>query len=210
MLASPRDCGYCFQASECMTYHAALERGTTVSSGAPDLFNYVLRDISPLHLSYLRHWEGLLDLEEEAIMNRQIVWKTKKGYKNWNHGLIAESCTSAISNKDLNISKSSFHLVLKPRSDKDDILNMCKNLDIGVGDRVIVNGEKTGIIKSTIPDIEDMCIGHTQSYSPELHQQTKSIYGRAQEPRLATGTIIDITENTINLIVNEYPRRLME
>ena len=70
VLADARACSYCFQASECMSLHAALEGGSAGSSGAPDLFGFALRDVSQLHLDYLRHWESMIDHEEEAGRRR--------------------------------------------------------------------------------------------------------------------------------------------
>lgn len=70
VLADARACSYCFQASECMSLHAALEGGSAGSSGAPELFGFALRDVSQLHLDYLRHWESMIDREEEAARRR--------------------------------------------------------------------------------------------------------------------------------------------
>ena len=63
MLHAASECERCYQASECMAYHATHEHGTAASSHTPTLFDFVLRQVSPAHLSYLRHWEQLIDLE---------------------------------------------------------------------------------------------------------------------------------------------------
>ena len=57
MLHQPSDCERCYQASECMAYHSALESGTATSSKVHDLFNYALKGVSKSQIQYLTHWE---------------------------------------------------------------------------------------------------------------------------------------------------------
>jgi hypothetical protein len=66
MLHSAFDCQHCYQASECMAYHGALEGGTAASSGAGEVFTYALRGVTPKQLLYLKRWDELITLEANA------------------------------------------------------------------------------------------------------------------------------------------------
>ena len=57
MLYQSSDCERCYQASECMVLHAAVEAGNTDSSRVPELFKYALKGVSSSHIQYLTHWE---------------------------------------------------------------------------------------------------------------------------------------------------------
>ena len=57
MLQNTNDCERCYQAAECMAYHAALESGTSTSSKVQDLFNYSMKGISSDQINYLSHWD---------------------------------------------------------------------------------------------------------------------------------------------------------
>ena len=37
------ECQYCYQAAECLTYHAAIEGGNDVSSGVGNLFKHITK-----------------------------------------------------------------------------------------------------------------------------------------------------------------------
>ena len=69
------DCQRCYQASECMLNHAAIETGTSVSSGVAELFAYVTRGLSQSHYFYFKHWNHLVDLEAAAMSaSNQYFW----------------------------------------------------------------------------------------------------------------------------------------
>lgn len=65
------DCQYCYQASECMLYHAALEGGSSVTSGVSELYSYVLKGLTPSHLRYLKQWDDMMTLEAIAASTQQ-------------------------------------------------------------------------------------------------------------------------------------------
>ena len=76
MLRSEVNCESCFQAAECMIYHAAIESGDSISCGTPDLFVHSLRGFtSSEHIEYFKHWDHLLNLEAAtSISNQHLMW----------------------------------------------------------------------------------------------------------------------------------------
>lgn len=93
LLQSHFDCQYCYQAAECLIYHA-LEGGTAVSSGVKELFSYVLKGITPSQLSYFRHWDELLNLEALATAAPSHSWAASADKKRDKciAGLTFQSC----------------------------------------------------------------------------------------------------------------------
>lgn len=156
-------------------YHAALEGGHAATSQVPELFRYILRDVSPLHVSYIRHWEKLLDMEETATARHNSPWESSKGLT----GLKLEDCvsssTATIGNK--------YVIALRQSNPSVEFMNLTD------GTRVLVSIEKsvssttfqaesviitqpklpTGCHKNTsetlsTADVEDLCGGLTQVY----------------------------------------------
>ena len=65
-----------------MVLHAALEGGRAETSGAAAVFAHSLRGLSELHLSYLRYWDHLLDLEEAACSPaKEALWAQSSSAK---------------------------------------------------------------------------------------------------------------------------------
>lgn len=71
MLNKPHECGYCYQAAECMVHHAVMEGGSASTSGAPAVFAHSMRGLTEAHARYLRDWEELLTMEEMAATARK-------------------------------------------------------------------------------------------------------------------------------------------
>ena len=171
MLRNDRDCSGCFQASECILYHAALEDGTRSTSGAPQLFDDILSALNPLHLSYIKHWECLLDLEQAATKaTNNKIWSTSSEVRE-NRGdqcigglkLVSCIATSSSNPDGLAIDNEGIcaehHLILASTSigfplasDEsssmgnclDSSLTMverCKCVGISIGDRIVVSIE---------------------------------------------------------------------
>jgi len=82
MLHSVFDCQHCYQASECMVTHAALEGGTSTTSGVPELFSYILTSITAAQLRYFRHWDNLLTLEASASVSVNLPWASSHSGRN--------------------------------------------------------------------------------------------------------------------------------
>lgn len=75
MLRSRRDCERCFQVDECVLHHAAVENGTSDSSGLDELFTNKLSHLSELDLSYFKRWNRMIDLEQQyAEKNLRALW----------------------------------------------------------------------------------------------------------------------------------------
>jgi hypothetical protein len=67
MIKSSFECTYCYSASECMIYHSVLENGHAESSGIPMVYQYIMKGISPQHLTYFKKWDSLIDFEGSFI-----------------------------------------------------------------------------------------------------------------------------------------------
>jgi hypothetical protein len=68
LLRNPRECEFCFQAAECLAYHAATEAGDAQSSGVPALFTHLARGLrTPARRAYLKHWDHLLDMVSDLL-----------------------------------------------------------------------------------------------------------------------------------------------
>jgi hypothetical protein len=71
MIRRPNECQHCYQAAECVAHHATAEHGSAASSGVDELYQYLLRNTNSDHLSYLMHWNTLIDLEARATKTTQ-------------------------------------------------------------------------------------------------------------------------------------------
>lgn len=70
VIQSKSQCVYCFQAAECMTFHALLEKGDETTSGVPELFKYSLRGfLKQPQRDYFALWNRLLDLEASTSVS---------------------------------------------------------------------------------------------------------------------------------------------
>ena len=45
LLKRINDCEHCYQAAECLTYHAAIESGDATSSGVSELFKHIVKGL---------------------------------------------------------------------------------------------------------------------------------------------------------------------
>ncbi|DAZ96408.1 TPA: hypothetical protein N0F65_012489 [Lagenidium giganteum] len=75
MLRRRRDCERCFQQSECLLHHAAVENGSPESSGLDDLFQHKMGHLNDVDLAYFRHWNELIEHEQHhAEKNVRALW----------------------------------------------------------------------------------------------------------------------------------------
>ncbi|KAF0698075.1 Aste57867_11282 [Aphanomyces stellatus] len=70
LLKKTWDCENCFVSSECMLHHAAVERGSSLSSGVPELFEKITSHLSSREIKYFKKWIQLLDWESRANHNQ--------------------------------------------------------------------------------------------------------------------------------------------
>lgn len=62
------NCEGCFQAAECVTYHAAYEDPAVSQFGnIKDMYQFVMKGISAKHLQYFKYWEYIATMEATAI-----------------------------------------------------------------------------------------------------------------------------------------------
>ncbi|KAL6748261.1 hypothetical protein V8C86DRAFT_3115096 [Haematococcus lacustris] len=76
MLRNERQCGTCFAATYCALVHKALEGGDEASSGMrPQQWSGLTSHLGPSHGQFLRHWLGLVELEDSAAREgRSALW----------------------------------------------------------------------------------------------------------------------------------------
>ncbi|CAN0080366.1 unnamed protein product, partial [Ectocarpus fasciculatus] len=72
-----RECGMCFQNSECMLYHRAAEGGDAESSGLePGVFDSKVGHLSEAHLAFFSRWDRTIDLEAKiGEQVRRTMWQ---------------------------------------------------------------------------------------------------------------------------------------
>lgn len=237
MHSDQRECTYCFQAAECMTYKAIQDDGPTPPGVQTDLFDFSLRHISPLYLSYIRHWESMLALEEEEIDRDSSFWLRDvvdtEGKSSMQRLVLVSAHPTAV-NKDKknNESKSLFTVVLEDRVGR--LLDQCRS-NISVGDRVTISIEKEGKPRLSLPsssqndgtrkglytqttvsggDVEDLYGGSTQCYSTDAKLNFASDHGNhvfyACEPRVALGIVTQVDENRVTVETTDSVKRLVQ
>ncbi|TMW58507.1 hypothetical protein Poli38472_010066 [Pythium oligandrum] len=81
MLRRRNDCSRCFQVDECVLHHAAVEHGTSESSGLDTLFDEKVGHLEEADRAYFRRWHRLVDLEQQhAEKNLRALW-LQSGWK---------------------------------------------------------------------------------------------------------------------------------
>jgi hypothetical protein len=209
MLNNVQECTYCFQAAECMTYHAALDGGNATSSGAPEVFAHLLRRVTPFHVSYIKYWEELLDLEESACESSlHSLWTLPssekelraKGQGGCVGNLLATSCARAsptteeykIVFKKENESQL-FNFEVEDQRDESNVFS--------VGERVIISVEKS------VSD--DSPSSSSSSSSSTTDIENIGMNGISTEPNIAIGHVTEVTDISISLTVPTKPTRVL-
>lgn len=208
LIKSEFDCKYCYNASECLAMHAAIEDGTADSSGIPQQFQYVLKGISARHLQYLKHWDSLIDLELIATeSNARNLW-SQSGISREMSG---QKCLSSLEldaaamvSKDAN----TMEIKLKRCSDSAggmkwiSLLQELNKMQVMAGDRMLISLEKVSASAS---------VGVTPSGS------SRSSAGTPVEPmiqainsNICSGTIQEIQADYICIAVNHGARAIRE
>jgi len=214
MLKRSFECENCFQASECMVYHAALENGNAKTSGVSTLFSYVTKGLTVAHMTYLRHWDKLIDLESIAVTTiYNQIWTVpsavlENGFSGFKciGNLRIISCTKQTTSSD------GYSIILTP-------VNATSCIELGtfvVGEKVVLSIEyfcefETNVEKAVVVDIEDVC-----SFKGRPNTNRKSISFTkpwdvtSDEPHVATGVITSFENNEIYVTVSNEPRRLIQ
>ena len=225
MLRNASECEHCFQAAECMVYHASLEQGSDVTSGAPELFQYLTRSLSASHLSYLRHWEHLIDLEASATkcnLNLTVASSVREAeqqkcigglmFHSSNNWIKLEESVSPYcceSNISLVLAKYHHGSLATASTSSEDLLNQDKPMpNLSAGDKVNISLEilynESG--DSVLMDIEDVGNG-------EKLQLLRNKIGLwsidSTEPNIVSGQVTQVNIDTIIVAVGVLPIRLL-
>ena len=180
MLHESFTCERCFQAAECMIYHAALENGNATSSGAPSLFKYVMKsncnatgdNLNIIHTAYLRHFQNLLDIENNAttkasgtICNSTMQEQTQ--YSNmWSKLSIEREDKREACVGDLRLKDFPTNLAINVCAGNNDtnlivligrLITADKEPRIAIGDHVFVSVEHLRKDVDCLEDLEDLC-----------------------------------------------------
>lgn len=211
LLRDAHECQYCYQAAECVTYHASLENGNASTSGIPEIFQYVLRDVTSIQLRYYKHWDDLLNLEAAATQGDQGLLRNNKDQDKTLRQLRLQSC--------MQVGTSSAYSIVFVLSDRVDGVSDREETEglsglvtsLSAGDRVQISVEATmrGATRSLSTaamtsavgtgDIEDIGLHGFRSHSQSL---------MATEANLCAGMIETITATEVQVLVSEDPRRL--
>eukprot|EP01041_Mallomonas_annulata_P003657 gene3657-7285_t len=205
VLSSKDECERCFKASECMAYHAALEGGNGASAGSEGLFQFSLRGLHGRHLSYLRHWDQLLDLEAaaEADGRAQGIWHSSGEERE----AVGERCMGGLSMKTIGRGLDGFDVLLRRSSPPSSLSSSSStasdrtplpsedNDRLTIGDRVLVSLEPLlSGVTGDIGDIEDL--------SRSFNSVVKI------EPSVCSGTLTAISSTEVCVSVQRFPQRL--
>ena len=212
-----KECEYCYQAAECMIYHASVENGNAQSSGVPKLYNYIMQsnsgkleegNLSYVHMAYLRHFLNLLDIEDNATsgtMSYSSMHEKHRFAHLWSklsaeREMSGESCIGNLKLKDFpsnaacNVSQSGVlnTIVLMGsfknlRQATDSLVRTSLEANIAVGDRVFVSIEK--LRQESSDDLEDLC-GRVDNISSNRKSVGDLIFN--QLSNVCSGCIISI------------------
>lgn len=227
LLQRLNECQYCYQAAECLTYHAAVEKGSQASSGVPDLFRFILNDVSPSQLQYLQHWDRLLELESIATeVDRASNWvvnsreKEASGDKSLSEVRVVNHFAGA--NAD-NAHEYVLVFAKQTASASDDLETV-----FSVGDKVYVSIEssekflsqrlasldllddRSGSSCSSMTTSETMTttLGDIEDLGLKLKGSSRSVM--RTEANVASGSVIAVSMTEITLSFAAKPKRILQ
>lgn len=208
-LLRSKECEYCFQAAECMTYHKIFENGTEVSSGMAEIFQELTSHITLHHGIYLNKWDRLVDLESMAQSNISpvhYIWSQPNSAKCVNDldfvSLKPWMLDSTESEQESLLLSFKKEIAFDLLSDKP-----FSKLGFRISDRVIISAVRQWPTSSTkcsksqkMNDIEDL--------ARRLDTVSSNLINIL--PHVATGSItsIDVSENAVTIQVyssGEFP-----
>jgi hypothetical protein len=201
LLRDAHECQYCYQAAECVAYHAVLESGTARSSGIPELFSYILKGVTPAQLRYYRLWDDLIHLEQIATQSAGSVLCAESDEKSIT-GLTLQSCEKQEEAYILTLQRpaGTESPVAASRARSAPVLSMGDRVQLSVGARSIA----TAALSATgrFPAGSDIAEIGTSRF--RTHSQAVI----ATEMNVCTGTVAALTDTEVQVIVTEDPRRL--
>ncbi|KAF7732134.1 Tripartite DNA replication factor [Apophysomyces ossiformis] len=75
MIKNLHSCQHCAMNDACLIYHKSIENGTSKSSGLEKWFDKRTEHITDSGAAFFRHWQRLIDMEEDDIDNiRKDIW----------------------------------------------------------------------------------------------------------------------------------------
>jgi hypothetical protein len=210
-LLRSKECEFCFQAAECMTYHKCFENGTEITSGIPVIFLDLTMQTTSQHGAYIRKWDRLIDLEaiaQTSISPIHYIWTRAESspdkcitgldfisYEPREGNIEAVDPVQAQntlcftkSQKAASVSTSN------PSSSKRRLM---------IGDRVIISAEKRwesssasqGCPKSQrLQDIEDIA---TKGSDAQIANNLMNVL-----PHVSTGYIAHLSEDALTIMVH--------
>ena len=218
LLKSQTQCPSCFQATECMIYHAYRENGNRGSSELPHLFDYSLRGFNKsCHGENYTLWDEFLDLESSTKTDKQFkIWALPSSLAEEHGGhcigqLIVSSCVWYMPNNKKITPESSSQCAGGTVPGQAQCIRFSRKVNfpegserkpvvsLSSGDRVIVSLERVSVSESG-----------------------DSTILRYVEPNLCAGTICSIDSLCINqengkqycvlnldVVVARVPQRLL-
>jgi hypothetical protein len=184
-----RICESCFQASECMTYHASIEKGTEGTSGVPALFQHLTQHLTQSQIDYFSHWDQLIALE--ANLSEQNPMSRLWGSDSDSDDPLSHLIVTSISQ----LTTSSGPLIegtFSPSIASEDLQN-CQHFHIG--DSVHVS-----VLKASHPLSHSCSDGHLTEIE-DLPNISKV------DPFVAVGAIVSITQHHLTLSFTEITPR---
>lgn len=229
-LLKNQTCKWCFSASECMVYHRAVadkSKGDSISepndatestglleaaesSGVPSLFKYLTQDISTSQMTYFKHWDKLLDLEnkaaDQALHSRSIqhgVWTNSKERDRVFTVLSTDAREKKLFSENNNVSSELFnsfkYVWILGQAFVAPGAHTCFDMDLAAGDRLSLSLENNNNsrISGGDDDIEECGVGVADSWNVAN-----------VEPHVVSGVVLEIQQRSICIGLTKLPNRI--
>ncbi|KAL0092965.1 DNA replication factor Dna2-domain-containing protein, partial [Phycomyces blakesleeanus] len=138
MIKSLHTCQMCNMSNTCLAFHKAVEGGDSASSGLSKWFDLKTEQIRPEDAAFFRHWQSLIDLEEENVDNlRKDIW-TQPGELRELEGKCLNNMkmSKPLQNDDENFTRSFYR---DPAFESKNNVKPLSHSQIGKGDPVIIS-----------------------------------------------------------------------
>lgn len=216
-LLKSRDCEFCYQASECMIYHKAIEDGSAESSGVPDLFSFVTNHLTQSNIEYFRHWDHLINLESSIVTDRtsaKKLWLVDGSDRILTEDssldefmltmILSESHASELDTSITKPGEGPYLLVLRRNH------NAVRSEDLGrfsVGDRVHISvvATRTHSSQPNAMDMEDLIANNT--FEKDRGKSKSKYFAENVIPNVTIGNVMSYSKdlNEINVSIASYP-----
>lgn len=222
MIRMRQDCERCFQLDECVLHHAAVENGSSESSGLDELFTEKTGHLTDIDHDYFRKWTNMIDLEQQHAEKNiralwlQVGWKREK--VNESGSCIADlrlvSDNPALSDTE---ARRSLRFQRDPRRRTADPVASFEKVRFRVDERVILSAESydgsamlVHIAKGKVTSMErDLITIETFQSIPSIVASGKSSVGKDFTWRLDKDSIMSglarAKENLVRLFIGPPP-----